>query len=202
MNLRPIFACTVPLLCMLAVSAAEDPATLTARLSAAIDASPLAKDEVKAFAKSKLLPLISHPVLVAEVKAQNAKAVPLTEIQRIDKEWTGAEQELPIQKEQLGNKTAEAIRGITKELTALREVFAMDNQGANVGLNNLTSDYWQGDEDKWKKSFADGAGGVDMGKAKQDKSVGAVLQQVSLPLIDSDGTVVGAITFGIAIDQL
>jgi hypothetical protein len=65
--------------------------------------------------------------------------------------------------------------------------------------DNLTSDYWQGDEDKWSKSFNGGKGGVDAAKAKFDSSANAVIQQISLPLIDADGTVVGAITFGIAI---
>ena len=182
--------------------AAQDVAALTTRLGAALDANQVIDAKVRAFAKDKLLALIADPVLVREAKAQNAKKVALTEIQRIDGEWMKAESELPIQKEKLSNACADRIREIAKQFPAVRETFAMDDQGANVGQNNLTSDYWQGDEDKWQKSFAGGTGGIDVGKAKLDKSAGVVLQQVSLPLADADGTIVGAITFGVAVDGL
>lgn len=181
---------------------AEDAAALRARLVAALDADPVIDAKVKAFAKDKLVPLTADAVLVREAKAQNAKKVPLADIKKLDQEWTAAEAELPIQKEKMSNAAAEAIRGIAKGLSPLREIFAMDDQGANVGQNNLTSDFWQGDEDKWQKSFAGGKGGVDVGKAKFDKSANTTQQQVSLPLIDADGTVVGAITFGVSIDAL
>jgi ABC-type transporter Mla MlaB component len=182
--------------------AAEDLAVLKTRLGAALDANTVIDAKVRIFAKEKLIPLVAHEILVQEVKAQNAKKVSLAEIQSVDKAWMAAEAEMPIQKEKLSNACAVALKEIAKSLPALREVFAMDDQGANVGQNNLTSDYWQGDEDKWKNSFAAGKGGVDVGKAKMDKSAGSVLQQVSLPLADAEGTIVGAITFGVAVDGL
>ena len=182
--------------------AAEDLASLKTRIAAALDANQVVDAKVRAFAKDKLVPIIGDEVLVSEAKAQNAKKVPLAEIQKLDVAWTKAESELPIQKEKLSNAAAERIKALAKALPAVRETFAMDDQGANVGQNALTSDYWQGDEEKWSKSFADRKGGVDVGKAKLDKSAGVVLQQVSLPLADADGTVVGAITFGVAVDGL
>jgi len=200
--MHPSFARLASLVLLAGVCMAEDAAALSARLAAAIDANATIDAKVKPFAKQKLVPLITDEALVREVKAQNAKKVPLADIQAVDKAWMAAESELPIQKEKLSNPCAEAIRGIAKGLPALREIFAMDDQGANVGQNNLTSDYWQGDEDKWLKSFAGGKGGVDVGKAKFDKSANTTQQQVSLPLVDKDGTVVGAITFGVAIDAL
>lgn len=185
-----------------AVAAAEDAGALRTRLLAELDANKAIDAKVRTFAKDRLVPILGNAVLVREAKAQNSRKVPLAEIQTIDKAWIGAESELPIQKEKLGNPCAEVIRSLAQDMPALREVFAMDDQGANVGQNNLTSDYWQGDEDKWQKSYAAAKGGVDVGKAKFDKSANVTLQQVSLPLVDADGTVVGAITFGVAIDAL
>lgn len=193
---------SILLCCSAGTALAEDATALRTRLTAELDANTVIDAKVKAFAKDKLVAIIGDEVLVRETKGQNAKKVALADIQAQDKAWTAAEAELPIQKEKLSNAAAEAIRGLAKQLPALREVFAMDDQGANVGQNNLTSDYWQGDEDKWKKSFAERKGGIDVGKAKFDKSANATLQQVSLPLIDADGTVVGAITFGVAIEAL
>ena len=86
--------------------------------------------------------------------------------------------------------------------SAIVEAFIMDNQGAVVGETNLTSDYWQGDEAKWTDSFSNSRGGINIGKEKYDKSAGTKLQQVSLPIIDEVGNVIGAITYGISTQRL
>jgi hypothetical protein len=87
-------------------------------------------------------------------------------------------------------------------LKAVTEVFVMDNKGGNVGQNNMTSDYWQGDEPKWKNSFNGGKGGIDVGDEKFDKSASAAIQQVSLPIISKDDKVIGAVCFGIIIKNI
>jgi hypothetical protein len=150
----------------------------------------------------KLLPLCTNPVFVKEVVAQNNKKVTLDEIKKIDEQWQKAESELPIQKEKLTNTCAKEIIGLVKDLKVVGETFVMDNQGANVGQNALTSDYWQGDEPKWKNSYKDGKGGVDIAEPKFDKSSNTVEQKVSLPVIDEKGNVVGAVSWGINIDKL
>jgi hypothetical protein len=81
------------------------------------------------------------------------------------------------------------------------EIFVMDNQGANVAMTDKTSDYWQGDEAKFKKSFNGGSGEVFVDDVEFDDSTQAYLVQVSVPVKD-DGRVIGAITFGIELDQI
>ena len=113
-------------------------------------------DAVKAFVVATLLPQSTNSVLVAEVAKQNAKKTTLEAIQKIDKEWAAAEEPLPIQTEMTTNATAAELKKIAAAASAITEVFVMDNQGANVGQNELTSDYWQGDEEKWTNSFNKG----------------------------------------------
>lgn len=178
--------------------AQEAQKALLDRLTAEITASTQLSDSIKELVKLKLLlPFTVNPVLVAEIKAQNSKNVPLEKIQEIDKEWIAKEGEVPLRVELMANTTAKEINRLLKDTIQVVECFVMDNQGANVGQFNITSDYWQGDEEKWQKSFNGGKGGVDVGKKRIDESTGIAQQQVSLPLIDTDGTVVGAITFGI-----
>lgn len=188
----------------IASAAVAEEAAVTAlkgQLGVAI-AGMAADDKVKAFATANLLPLTTEATWVAEVAAQNAKKVPLDEIKKLDAQWQKAEEELPIQHDRMGNATAQACLALAKRLPAIREVFVMDNQGANVGQNTLTSDYWQGDEDKWTKSFNGGKGGVDVGKVKFDQSANVSLQQVSLPIIAADGSVIGAVCFGLDVGAL
>jgi hypothetical protein len=173
-----------------------------AELAKAIDAASNATDKVKAFAKEKLIPLCTNEVFVKEVKAQNAKKVSLDEIQAIDKKWIAAEDELPIQKEKLSNDCAKKAKQVADELKVVTELFVMDNQGANVGQNELTSDYWQGDEPKWQKSYNGAKGGVDISDRKFDKSANAEDQKISLPILDENGDVVGAVCVGLKADKI
>ncbi len=77
----------------------------------------------------------------------------------------------------------------------------MDNQGTNVAMTDKTSDYWQGDEAKFQKSFNGGNGAVFVDEVEFDDSSQAYLVQVSVPVKDGD-TVIGAIPFGIDVDQV
>lgn len=200
--MKILFVAVLALMILAGGALAGDKDALLSSLQAGVTGSAEASDAVKTFVTTTLIPLCTDPVLVAEVKAQNAKKVDLAEIQKIDEEWKNAEDELPIHVEKTSNVCAHEIRKIVAANPAIVEAFAMDDQGANVGQNALTSDYWQGDEAKWKNSFNGGQGGVDIGKVDFDKSTNAQLQQVSLPIIDENGVVVGAITYGIAVGRL
>jgi hypothetical protein len=196
-------ACVAVLLLTSPVSAESPQAKgLTERLAKEIDASANASQKVKIFAKTMLLPQCVNPVLVSATVAQNAKKATLEKIKRIDAQWIAAEDELPIQTELMGNACAQEIKKIAKASPAISETFVMDNQGANVGQNALTSDYWQGDEPKWANAYNGGKGGADISANALDRSTNQVLQRVSLPLIDAEGKVIGAISFGLMVDKL
>ena len=51
------------------------------------------------------------------------------------------------------------------------------------------------------KSYNGGKGAVHVGKAKFDKSAQSYVVQVSVPVM-SDGRAIGAITYGVSIDDL
>lgn len=188
-------------LCISFLLVSSSQAGIGENLAKEINASGSASDKVKAYVVKSLIPLISNKVFIAETKKQNDKNISLDEIKKIDKEWQAAEDLLPIQEAVTTNACAEEINKIIKANPAIKEAFVMDNKGAVVGENDLTSDYWQGDEAKWQNSFKDGKGGVDVGKVKFDKSANTQLQQISLPIVDGD-KVIGAITFGLDITKL
>ncbi len=157
---------------------------------------------LKNYIKTTLMPLCTNKVFAQEIARQNAQSISLEEIQKIDKQWAEAEDELPIQAEKMGNACAQEIKRVAKAVPVLGETFVMDNQGANVGQNALTSDYWQGDEPKWKNSYKDGKGGIDVGKRQLDKSTNVVDQKVSLPIVNEEGKVIGAVCLGVKVEML
>jgi len=99
------------------------------------------------------------------------------------------------------NECGQHLRSIQNSAPYFAEIFVMDNRGANVAMTDKTSDYWQGDEAKFQKSFNAGAGAIFVDDVDFDDSAQAYLVQVSVP-IKKAGQVIGAITFGIDIDAV
>lgn len=143
----------------------------------------------------------TNAALVAAVKAQNAKGMSLDAIKATDAKWMKTTGVDGFMKSLMNNAAAKELKKLEKSKPYFLELFLMDNQGANVAMTDKTSDYWQGDEAKFTKSFNGGAGGVDVGKVKFDKSAQAYLVQVSVPVMDG-GKAIGALTIGINLDEL
>lgn len=142
-----------------------------------------------------------NPVLVAAVKAQNAKGINLDDIKKRDAEWmakTGVDEGM---KALMENEPAKELAKIESSQPFYFELFLMDNQGANVAMTNKTSDYWQGDEEKFKAAYKDGVGAVFVAEPEFDDSAKAYLIQVSVPVIDG-GKAIGALTIGVNLDEL
>lgn len=142
----------------------------------------------------------SDAALVAAVKAQNAKRVPLAQIQKSDEQWI-AGKAADLVKQITTGACADRLRQLVAANPAYGETFVMDDQGALVCSTVKTSDYWQGDEAKWQRAFNEGKGSVFIDRPKFDDSASARLAQISVPLIDK-GAAVGAITVGVAVEKL
>ena len=79
----------------------------------------------------------------------------------------------------------------------------MDNRGLNVGQSDVTSDYWQGDEAKWKKTFLVGPGAMIIDDVELDESTQTFQSQLSMSITDqATGEVIGAITVGVDVEAI
>lgn len=145
--------------------------------------------------------ITTNPVVIDAVKKQNAEHLSLDEIKRRDADWRKVAGVDDFMQSLLNNTAAKAMKKFEQSRPYYLELFLMDNQGANVAMTNKTSDYWQGDEAKWQKSFNEGKGATQVGKVEFDESAQAYLVQVSLPIMDK-GKAIGAITVGINLDEL
>jgi hypothetical protein len=141
--------------------------------------------------------IAADPVVIAAIKEQNAKKVSLAEIQKIDKAWTDGDTK--VSNEVSARPCSAKLQELLKKQPDLMEAFAMDDQGANVCMSDRTSDYWQGDEAKWQKSFNGGKGGVNFDERKFDSSAKTVIVQVSVHVLDQS-KVIGALTVGVKAD--
>jgi hypothetical protein len=164
--------------------------------------------EVENYVKSNLLSWLNDKTLIAAVKAQNTKHAGLTQadVDRLDKQWRAEvdASSKPLIDGVLKNELSASLKKKQDETKGVvTEVFVMDDKGLNVGQSEITSDYWQGDEAKWQKTFSVGPDAVFMDKIEKDESTQTLQMQVSVTIKDPEtGKAIGAATFGINVDEL
>ncbi len=160
-----------------------------------------APQKIVDLANGKLAAMGSEAAIVDAVKAENAKGKTLDQIKDMDKKWQGTPGLSEEMRAIMDNGCARFLRKVQDSEPFYAEIFVMDNQGANVAMTDKTSDYWQGDEAKFKKAFNGGAGAIFVDEVKFDDSAQAYLVQVSVPVMVG-GKAIGAITFGIDVDKV
>ncbi len=163
---------------------------------------------VKDYADANIMPWISDSAVVAAIKAQNEANANLSQsdIDALDKQWRAGVDggDTNLIDNVLGNSLSDFLRD--KQIASngiITEIFVMDAKGLNVGQSDVTSDYWQGDEGKWKKTYGSGdAAAVFVDEPEKDESTQMLQSQVSMTIADTSGAPIGAITIGINLDAL
>jgi hypothetical protein len=146
--------------------------------------------------------------VIQAVKDQNAKHESLnqTDIDKLDKQWRAETKSgsKPMIDEVLANTLSQFLKSVKNNGQGIyTEIFVMDNRGLNVGQSDVTSDYWQGDEAKWKKTFKVGPEAVHIGEVKKDESTQTFQSQISIAIADpATKQVIGAVTVGIDVERV
>ena len=160
------------------------------------------------FAQETAQAWTNDPEIIAAIKAQNAKHANIgqSEIDKLDKQWRAQTKasDRPLIDQVLGTALSKKLADTkTKARGMITELFVMDNKGLNVGQSDPTSDYWQGDEDKWQKTYLAGPGAIFIDEIEMDESTQTFQSQLSLSIADpATGQVIGAVTVGVNVDQL
>ena len=157
-----------------------------------------APQKVVDLAHNALVRYGKDPLIIAVVRGKNARSKPLTEIKKLDKIWKNTPGVADYMRELMDFECADYLKRIQKSKSYFAEIFLMNNQGTIVAMTDKTSDYWQGDEVGFQKSFNQGTGAVFVDEVNYDQSTRAELVQVSVPVMDGDKAI-GAITFGIEV---
>ncbi len=184
-----------------------------AAVAGALISSPAVAEEphvapMRDFAHAKVSEWVRNASLVEAIKAQNSEHAALTqsEIDSMDNQWrseTGATSQ-PMIERVLKSAISQYLAGLKEQEQGLiTEIFVMDNKGLNVGQSDMTSDYWQGDEAKWQKTYLAGPDAVFVDEIEQDESTQMFQSQLSMAITDpGSGEVIGAITVGVNVEDL
>jgi hypothetical protein len=140
--------------------------------------------------------IASDPQLVAAVAAKNASGETADEVQRRDHEWI-SNPKAAQRTELTQSACADRLRGLVNDDSFVVEAFLMDARGALVCASRETTDYWQGDEPKWQRTYGDGKR-LFVDEAAQDVSTGLFAIQLSV-LVSSGAEKAGALTLTLKI---
>lgn len=161
-------------------------------------------EKVVELVNTDLLNWINDPVIIqAILKANNENSSRSDNtILEQDELWRSGDTE--FQNKYLNNTASDFLKS-KKSMSGdlYSEIFIMDFQGCNVAQSDVTSDFWQGDESKFKESYNNSNGSVFIDEVEYDESTETYSVQVSLPIVDpASKKVIGAITVGIDMSKL
>jgi hypothetical protein len=174
-------------------------AALLLALGAAAAADPLLGVREMALARvARARALMADPVLRQALVAQNAAPLTPQQLLRRDREWI-SDPQLPLRKTVTGSECARRLRQLTQPDAVIVEAILMDAQGANVCATRETSDYWQGDEAKFQRTFVERKP-VFVDEPALDESAQTYAVQLSL-LIEDGPARLGALTLTLRIPR-
>ena len=181
---------------------------VTAALPSATQAEEAYVQSIRAVVEEKLKTAFKNGVVIDAIKSQNAEyqGLQAADIDRLDKEWRAQvdASSKPLITEVLNRPVSDYLREVLISGKGLyTEIILMDAKGLNVGASTITSDYWQGDEAKFTKTYATGKESLFVDEVEMDESTQTLQSQVSFTIMDPDsGQPLGAVTVGINMDEL
>lgn len=159
-------------------------------------------------AQGQLREIAQNPVLVAAIVAQNAMTADYDQakVDELDKQWraeVGAATK-PLIDATMGNEASQYLVAVQNDSAGLfTELFATDALGLNVAQSTVTSDYWQGDEEKFSGSFGVGPDAIVISEVEEDESTQTFQSQISITITDpATGASIGSITAGVDVSML
>lgn len=140
------------------------------------------------------------------VKAQNQrlKKLPQAEIDALDAQWVAEREsdDKPLIAATLSNPLSVYLARLQgRSLGMYAEIFVMDQNGLNVGQSSITSDFWQGDEGKFQKTYDVGPDAVFIDEAEWDDDLKYWRGQVNFTLTEN-GESIGAVTMEVNLTEL
>lgn len=160
------------------------------------------EDSMKAFVDKDVRSKLADPMVIAALKGANVSSTTLSpnDILALDGQWRA----------EIGKDSA-LIKGVAENPTStllrdyvgasegkITEVILMDAQGLNVAVSDVTSDYWQGDEEKHQMTFGVGPTAIHVSEVEFDESTQTYQAQVSFTITDpATGAGIGAATIGL-----
>lgn len=152
--------------------------------------------------------IAGDPVVVMAVANQNAEigTPDQVTIDELDRRWgqeAGAHTQRLIAATVSRPLSLHLKRLQARSVGLIVEMIVVDQNGLNAGVSNITTDYWQGDEAKFRRTFGVGPEAIFIDAAQWHRETSTWRAQISMTLVDpADGRKIGAATFEINLTEL
>ena len=154
------------------------------------DAGALVKQTAYARA-SRATAIASDPGVREAVAASDATPETPEQVRRRDTAWMANPGD-PLRQAIVQAPCSARLRELVKDDPMVVEAFVMNDRGTLVCSVAETTDYWQGDEPKWQRTFLDGRDPF-VDEPAFDASTGKYAIQISVP-VASAAKRIGAVT--------
>ena len=130
--------------------------------------------DLRRLVEERVRPWLKEPVLVDSLRRQDAAHAGLDQagIDRLDQDWraeVAAGGTGPMITAALASPLSAFLKDKKQAGDGLwLELFVTDDHGLNAGQSDVTSDFWQGDEPKWQKTYGLGPDAVFVDEVEFD----------------------------------
>ncbi|RAI04496.1 hypothetical protein DLJ53_03695 [Acuticoccus sediminis] len=151
---------------------------------------------------------LASPLVAMSIAMQNERrhGVSQERIDALDKQWRAEadSERKPLISATLSSPLSTYLTRVqARSLGRYCEIFVMDAYGLNVGQSSITSDYWQGDEAKWQKTYPKGPDAVFIDEAEWNEETRTWRAQLSLTVTEpGTGRAIGAATIELNLTEL
>lgn len=145
-----------------------------------------------------------HDELLHALRQAATRNTSIERIRELDRQWQRERllEEKPLIRRLLQVPTSQLLANIARQHQPLfNEIFLSDQSGQLVAISEITSDYWQADEDDFQQAQRLAPGQVHIGNIEYDGSTQSFQSKVSAPIHDpEDGRLLGVLSLGINIE--
>ncbi len=150
---------------------------------------------------------IESDIVRISIATQNKRLSKLDQatIDTLDKQWVKEREseDKPLIAATLSNPLSIYLSRMQgRSLGLYAEIFIMDQNGLNVGQSSITSDFWQGDEAKFQKTYDVAPDAVFIDEPEFDDEMKVWRGQVNFTVTDTDGKSIGAATVELNLTEL
>lgn len=137
--------------------------------------------------------LISKSSLSNSLYPENLEGIQ-AELAVKDIEWQGAIETDRIAQIILTNTSADELESFRARFPDHQEIFVTDKYGALLAATNMTTDYYQADEEWWQSTYNNGAGALYIEQPTFDENRGLLSLAMAVPIYEENGeSVIGVL---------
>lgn len=170
------------------------------------EVSPLDDNELRRIGHLvdvQVRPWLGHSAIVSSLREAASRTLSPSQRDSIDAQWREevARRDFHLVDSFLSRPVSKFLQlQKSRNHGLITELILVDRDGHNLGIADVTSDFWQGDEAKFTKASGVGSGGLYISDIRYDVSAQHFLVHASIPLHDGQ-RLAGMLIVGINVEM-